>query len=126
MRLNRGQGHRSVALESYGIKTVVAAVCSRMTPPSAAPPVANTTTPARAYERAHAGKLMIIQRKEGQEPATADFFQFDAVGTHPTGLIVTGVFQDSHRAHMMAAGVREASAAEIAWLTTANQTTPLR
>lgn len=80
-------------------------------------------TAARAYERAHAGKLMIIQRKEGQAPAAADFFQFDGVGTHPTGLIVTGIFQDSHRAHMMANGVREANAAEIAWLTTAKETT---
>jgi len=92
-----------------------------MTLPSAAPPAEKITTPARAYERAHAGKLMIIQRQEGKEPATADFFRFDAVGTHPTGLIVTGIFQDSHRAHMMAAGVREANAAEIAWLTAANE-----
>lgn len=40
---------------------------------------------ARAYERAHAGKLMISQREEGREPAAADFFHIESVGTHPTG-----------------------------------------
>jgi hypothetical protein len=85
-----------------------------MTLSSTAPPAEKTINPARAYERAHAGKLMVIQRKEGQEPVAADFFRFDGVGTHPTGLIVTGVFQDSHRSHMMATGVREANAEEIA------------
>jgi hypothetical protein len=94
-----------------------------MTLPLAAPPAEKIPSPARAYERAHAGKLMVIHRKEGTAPTAADFFQFDAVGTHPTGLIVTGIFQDSHRSHMMAAGVREANADEIAWLTTANETT---
>jgi hypothetical protein len=80
------------------------------------PPAQNIPTPARAYERAHAGKLMVIHREDGREPAAVDFFHFDAVGTHPTGLIVTGIFQDSHRSHMMAAAVRDANAAEIAWL----------
>src|SRR6266576_6127176 len=87
--------------------------------PSASP--AQEVNPARAYRLAHAGRLMIIQREEGRELAVADFFRFDGVGTHPTGLIVTGVFQDMHRAHMMATGVREANAAEIAWLTAATE-----
>ena len=82
---------------------------------------AEEISPARAYQRAHAGQLMIIQRKEGRELDVADFFRFDAVGTHPTGLIVTGVFQDMHRAHMMATGVREANSAEVAWLTAATE-----
>jgi hypothetical protein len=86
-----------------------------MSLPSAVPPVPEIT-PARAYGRAHAGKLMVVEAKEGKVLATRDFFQFDQVGTHPTGLIVTGIFQDSHRAHMMAATVRDANAAEIAWL----------
>jgi hypothetical protein len=64
---------------------------------------------------------MIIQRKDGRELAIADFFRFDGVDTHPTGLIVTGIFQDRHRAHMMATGVREANAAEVAWLTAATE-----
>src|SRR6266576_5300897 len=87
--------------------------------PSATQP--QEVSPARAYRLAHEGRLMIIQREEGRELAVADFFRFDGVGTHPSGLIVTGVFQDKHRAHMMATGVREANAAEIAWLTAATE-----
>jgi hypothetical protein len=87
--------------------------------PSASP--AQEVSPARAYRLAHEGRLMIIQREDGRELAIADFFRFDGVGTHPTGLIVTGIFQDRHRAHMMATGVREANAAEVAWLTAATE-----
>jgi hypothetical protein len=87
--------------------------------PSASPP--QEVSPAKAYRLAHAGRLMIIQRKEGKELAVEDFFRFDSVGTHPTGLIVTGVFHDKHRAHMMATAVREANAAEVAWLTAATE-----
>jgi len=68
-----------------------------------------------AYRQAHAGKLMVICRKEGQELVAADFFQFDSVGTHPTGLLVTGIFHDDRRSHMMAANVRQANEAEISW-----------
>ena len=85
-----------------------------MSSPSEAP-ATQEINPARAYGRAHAGKLMVVQRKEAKEPTVGDFFRFDQVGTHPTGLIVTGIFQDSHRAHMMATTVRDADAAEIAW-----------
>ena len=88
---------------------------------STSSPVVPEISAARAYQRAHAGQLMVIQRKEGREPAVADFFHFDEVGTHPTGLIVTGVFQDSHRAHMMADGVRQANAAEVEWLKAATK-----
>ena len=88
--------------------------------PSAASPV-EAIDPARAYRRAHAGQLMIIQRKEGIELAVSDFFRFDDAGTHPTGLIVTGIFQDMHRAHMMATGVRDANAEEAAWLIAATE-----
>jgi hypothetical protein len=69
---------------------------------------------AAAYRRAHAGKLMIIPRKE-REPLAQDFFYLDSVGTHPTGLIVTGLFGDATRHHMMASTVREATEREIAW-----------
>ncbi len=71
---------------------------------------------ARTYQRAHAGKLMIIHRAEGQEPAAADFFHIDSVGTHPTGLMVTGLFENARRGHMMASAVREANSSEIQWL----------
>lgn len=70
---------------------------------------------ARGYRRAHAGKLMIIERSEGKERSARDFFHIADVGTHPTGLLVTGIFDNDRRSHMMAASVREANEAEIAW-----------
>ena len=68
---------------------------------------------ARDYERAHAGKVMIIQRNDSTPLAASDFFELEGVGTHPTGLIVTGLFEDGRRRHMMATAVRTASRAEI-------------
>jgi hypothetical protein len=70
---------------------------------------------ARDYERAYAGKVMIIQRNDGTPLLTSDFFELEAVGTHPTGLIVTGLFEDGRRSHMMATAVRAANRAEIDW-----------
>jgi hypothetical protein len=80
-------------------------------PDFALPPQVDAVT----YRRAHAGKLMIISRAEAREPALSDFFHFDSVGTHPTGLFVTGIFDDDRREHMKASLVRIASEAEIAW-----------
>ena len=80
-------------------------------PGSALPPQMDAV----AYRRTHADKLMIISRAEGREPALSDFFHFDSVGTHPTGLFVTGIFDDDRRGHMKASLVRNASEAEIAW-----------
>ena len=70
--------------------------------------------PARAFRRAHADKLMVFERSGATTPAPGDFFHLEDVGTHPTGLFVTGIFQDKRRAHMPASAVRDASAAEIA------------
>lgn len=70
---------------------------------------------ARAYHRAHNGKLMIIQRTAERERSIDDFFYFDAVGTHPTGLLVTGMFENNRRKHMRAEMVRDAREEEIAW-----------
>ena len=58
---------------------------------------------------------MIIRRAEGEPMVASDFFQFDSVGTHPTGLLVTGIFQNDRRNHMMASRVRAANEVEIAW-----------
>jgi hypothetical protein len=74
-----------------------------------------TETPARAYYRAHAGRLMIIEPKPGRELSVADFFHLEDVGTHPTGLLVTGIFQNDRRSHMMASIVRDANEEETAW-----------
>lgn len=59
---------------------------------------------------------MVIQRAEGRSPAASDFFHLDSVGTHPTGLLVTGIFENDRRAHMMASAVRDADCTEIEWL----------
>ncbi len=85
-----------------------------MTSTPFAPPA--TPTPAVAYRRAHAGKLMIVQPPSGREPVASDFFHLDSVGTHPTGLLVTGIFAKGRVASMMASSVREANEAEIASL----------
>jgi len=83
----------------------------QLPPDVAFPPQIDAVT----YRRTHAGKLMIISRAEGREPALSDFFHFESVGTHPTGLFVTGIFDDDRRGHMKASLVRNASEAEIAW-----------
>ncbi len=79
---------------------------------------------ARAYSRAHEGKWMIVDRADGRASATADFFQIESVGTHPTGLMVTGRFENDQRSHLMAAAVREANPSEIAWLRAAHDNSP--
>ena len=91
-----------------------------MTPVLTSAAVASAASPlaemdARAYTRAHAGKLMIIHRNGKRPCATEDFFRFESAGTHPTGLFVTGVFGDSQRRHMLSSAVREATAEEIEW-----------
>jgi hypothetical protein len=58
---------------------------------------------------------MIIQRNDGAPMVKSDFFELDGVGTHPTGLIVTGLFENGRRSHMMASAVRVANGAEIEW-----------
>lgn len=70
---------------------------------------------ARDYERANAGKVMIIQRNDDTPLVAGDFFELEGVGTHPTGLIVTGLFENGRRSHMMATAVRVANPAEIEW-----------
>lgn len=63
---------------------------------------------------------MVVQRSGAKEPAARDFFRLEDVGTHPTGLLVTGIFENERRAHMMATAVRDASDAEIAALHSAS------
>jgi hypothetical protein len=72
-------------------------------------------TPARAYRRAHAGKLMVVEPKADRTLSSGDFFHLEEVGTHPTGLFVTGIFDDARRHHMAASAVRDATQDEIAW-----------
>jgi len=83
------------------------------------PPETGAQLDARAYRRAHTGKVMVIMREEGRKLSADDFFYFDDAGTHPTGLFVTGIFSDKKRGHLLATRVRDASEAEIAWNTAA-------
>ena len=75
----------------------------------------SSETPARAYRRAHTGKLMVVEARAGRELCSSDFFHLEDVGTHPTGLFVTGLFDNAKRNHMMASAVRDATEDEIAW-----------
>ena len=89
-----------------------------MSSTAAAPPPEPIT--AVAYRRAHAGKLMVIRRGEGSTRAGSDFFHLESVGTHPAGLLVTGIFENERRGHMMASSVRDATPPEIEWLRAAS------
>ncbi|MEO7165759.1 MAG: hypothetical protein ABI787_09115 [Spartobacteria bacterium] len=84
------------------------------TTPSAA--ARRTLTPAQTYSRAYAGKLMVIQPTTDRQPVGADFFHVESVGTHPTGLWVTGKFAGGRMESMRASAVREANSEEIASL----------
>ena len=69
---------------------------------------------ARSYARAYAAKLMVVTHRGDRPSVPADFFHLDNVSTHPTGLVVTGLFDDNRRVHMMASTVRLATDEEIA------------
>ncbi len=71
-------------------------------------------TPAQTYRRAHEGKLMVVLPTTDRQPVGADFFHLESVGTHPTGLFVTGRFAGGRSESMRATTVRDANAEEIA------------
>lgn len=77
-------------------------------------PISPLPGDARAYRRAHAGKLMVVLPKDPRALVHGDFFRLADVGTHPAGLVVTGIFAGDRRSHMMADVVRDATAGEIA------------
>ena len=73
-----------------------------------------TLTPAQTYCRAHAGKLMVVQPTRDRQVLGTDFFHLESVGTHPTGLFVTGKFAGGRLKSMLVSTVREANEVEIA------------
>lgn len=83
-----------------------------MTTPSSDTTV--TQTPAQTYRRAHSGKLMVVQPTTDRQPVGADYFHLESVGTHPTGLYVTGKFAGGRIESMLASNVRDANEEEIA------------
>ena len=58
---------------------------------------------------------MVVEPRAGRELSSSDFFHLEEVSTHPTGLFVTGVFDNARRNHMMTSSVRDATQDEIAW-----------
>jgi len=63
---------------------------------------------------------MVLQRAEGQPPRSEDFFQVESVGSHPSGLIVTGVFEHNRRQNLRPMDIRRATEVEIASRTVEN------
>jgi hypothetical protein len=59
---------------------------------------------------------MVVQRAEGQPPRSEDFFQVESVGSHPSGLIITGVFERNRRQNLRPMDIRRATESEIAAL----------
>jgi hypothetical protein len=68
---------------------------------------------AREYLYKHRGKVMVVQRVEGQPPRNEDFFQVESVGSHPSGLIITGVFEHNRRQNLRPIDIRQATEVEI-------------
>ena len=59
---------------------------------------------------------MVVQRAEGLPPRSEDFFQVESVGSHPSGLIITGVFEHNRRQNLRPMDIRRATELEIASL----------
>jgi hypothetical protein len=97
------------------MNSIALAGATHVVPETALPAPSAPILTARDYERAYLGKVMIIQRNDVTPLATSDFFELEAVGTHPTGLIVTGLFENGRRSHLMATAVRVANKKEIEW-----------
>jgi hypothetical protein len=91
-----------------------AAVCSHMAPTRSK--IARIPTPAETYRRAHAGKLLVVEPTTGVSPQPAKFFHLESVGSHPSGLFVTGRFAGGRIDSMRISTVREANEEEIASL----------
>jgi hypothetical protein len=58
---------------------------------------------------------MVVQRAERQ-PLSEDFFQVESVGSHPSGLVITGVFENNRRQRLRPEDIRRATESEIASL----------
>jgi hypothetical protein len=72
------------------------------------------TVSAKEYMLEHRGKIMVLQKAEGVAPQTTDFFTVESVGTHPSGLIITAVFEHNRRLRLRPAEIRYATDLEIA------------
>lgn len=72
------------------------------------------TRTAKQYMAEHRGKVMVLQKAEGIAPVNTDFCTVESAGTHPTGLIVTAVFEHNRRQHLRTGEIRLATDLEIA------------
>lgn len=58
---------------------------------------------------------MVLQKADAQAaPRNEDFFLVESVGSHPTGLVITGVFEHNRRQCLRLADMRRATESEIA------------
>jgi hypothetical protein len=72
------------------------------------------TRTAKQYFQEHQGKVMVVDRAEGQALDNRDFFLIESVGTLGNGLLVTGLFDHSRRERMRSHCIRLATVSEIA------------
>jgi hypothetical protein len=77
---------------------------------------APVATPAQIYCRAHAGKLMVVEPTADRLRVARDFFHLESVGSHPSGLFVTGKFAGGRIESLRVSAVRDANEEEIASL----------
>ena len=72
------------------------------------------TRTAKEYMLEHRDKIMVLKRADGVAPLGTDFFTVQSVGTHPSGLVVTAIFEHNRRQHLRPADIRRATDSEIA------------
>jgi hypothetical protein len=103
-----------VAERGKGYLSGVRGVCFEMTTTHSEN--APIPTPAQIYRRAHAGKLMVVEPTADRLRVARDFFHLESVGSHPSGLFVTGKFAGGRIESMRASAVRDANEEELASL----------
>jgi hypothetical protein len=77
-------------------------------------PDSPSPTTAREYLAEHRGKVMVLNKTEGQPLRSEDFFLVESVGSHPTGLVITGIFKHSRRQRLRVKQFRLATELEVA------------
>ena len=77
-------------------------------------PDSASSTNAREYMMEHRGKVMVLHKTEGQPFRSEDFFLVESVGSHPTGLIITGIFKHCRRQRLRLKQFRLATELEVA------------
>jgi hypothetical protein len=69
---------------------------------------------AQDYLFEHRDKVMVLRKTDGVPLRSEDFFLVESVGSHPSGLIVTGLFEHNRRQTLRPIQIRRATELEIA------------